>query len=165
MYWEIKNYYPEEFKIGEFALNLLNKRLQIELPIEEAANIAFHLINAQVGDKESSSDGMRYAKMVGSIVNLVRYTCKINTDTEDIHFSRFITHVKFFAQRFYSDKMLNDKENLLFEQIANLYPEAMSGTFKIKEYIEQVYEKKIPQEELAYLAVHIHRLITYKEIN
>jgi beta-glucoside operon transcriptional antiterminator len=163
VYWEIKNYYPEEFKIGEYALNLMNEKLQIELPIEEAANIAFHLINAQGEQKESSKDGMRYAKMIGSIVNLVRYSFNINTDKENIHYSRFITHVKFFVERFYSDKMI-DENNVLFEQLANLYPEAMSGAFKIKEYIEQVNGKSIPNEEVAYLAVHIHRLINYSQL-
>jgi beta-glucoside operon transcriptional antiterminator len=164
VYWEIKNYYSEEFKIGEFALNLMNEKLKINLPIEEAANIAFHLINAQGQQAESSKDGMRYAKMIGSIVNLVRYTFNINTDNENIHYTRFITHVKFFVERFYSDKMLDEKDNLLFEHLANLYPEAMSGAFKIKDYIEQVNGKTIPKEELAYLAVHIHRLINYNQL-
>jgi beta-glucoside operon transcriptional antiterminator len=163
VYWEIKNYYPEEFKIGVFALKLMNERLDIDLPIEEAANIAFHLINAQ-GQEKESKDGMRYAKMIGSIVNLARYTFNINMDEENIHYTRFITHIKYFVERFYADKMLDDKDNVLFEQIANLYPNAMSGAFKIKEYIEQVNGKTIPNEELAYLAVHIHRLSNYNQI-
>ncbi|MBX9971058.1 PRD domain-containing protein [Priestia aryabhattai] len=163
VYWEIKNYYPEEFKIGVFALKLMNERLVIDLPIEEAANIAFHLINAQ-GEEKESKDGMRYAKMIGSIVNLARYTFNINMDEENIHYTRFITHIKYFVERFYADKMLDDKDNVLFEQIANLYPNAMSGAFKIKEYIEQVNGKTIPNEELAYLAVHIHRLSNYNQI-
>jgi beta-glucoside operon transcriptional antiterminator len=163
VYWEIKNYYSEEFDIGVFALKLMNEKLNIELPIEEAANIAFHLINAQGGKKESK-DGMKYAKMLGSIVNLVRYTLNINMDTENIHYTRFITHVKFFVERFYADKMIDEKGNLLFEQIANLYPHAMDGAFKVKEYIKQVNGKTIPNAELAYLAVHIHRLISYNQL-
>ncbi|RAS91010.1 transcription antiterminator BglG (plasmid) [Priestia endophytica] len=163
VYWEIKNYYAEEFKIGVFALNLMNEKLHIDLPIEEAANIAFHLINAQ-GEQKESKDGMRYAKMIGSIVNLIRYTSNIDMDDENIHYTRFITHVKYFVERFYANKMLEDKDNILFNQLANLYPQAMSGAFKVKEYIEQVHGKTIPNEELAYLAVHIHRLINYNQL-
>ncbi len=163
VYWEIKNYYREEFEIGLFAVQLMNEQFQIELPKEEAANIAFHLINAQ-GQENESADGLRYAKMIGSIVNLVRYTLSINIDEGNIHYTRFITHVKFFVERFYSDKMLDDESNLLFEQMANLYPQAMDGAFKIKEYIKQVNGKTIPNEEIAYLAVHIHRLITYNQL-
>ncbi|TWE01226.1 BglG family transcriptional antiterminator [Neobacillus bataviensis] len=163
VYWEIKNYYSEEFDIGVYALKQMNEKLNIKLPIEEAANIAFHLINAQ-GEKKESKDGMKFAKMIGSIVNLVRYTLNININTENIHYTRFITHVKFFVERFYTDKMIDEKDNVLFEQIANLYPQAMDGAFKVKEYIKQVHEKTIPNAELAYLAVHIHRLISYNRL-
>jgi beta-glucoside operon transcriptional antiterminator len=164
VYWEIKNYYAEEFEIGVYALKLMNEKLGIEMPIEEAANIAFHLVNAQ-GEKQESKDAMKAAKMIGSVVNLVRYTLNLNIDEKNIHYTRFITHVRFFVERFYTDSMLEDKDNVLFEQIASLYPQAMDGAFKIKEYIKQVYEKNIPNEELAYLAVHIHRLISYNQIS
>ncbi|MCI2256482.1 PRD domain-containing protein [Domibacillus sp. PGB-M46] len=163
VYWEIKNYYREEFEIGKLAVKLMNERFEIELPKEEAANIAFHLINAR-GEQKESRDGMRYAKMIGSIVNLVRYTLGINIDEDNIHYTRFITHVKFFVERFYADKMLDNENDLLFEQMANLYPQAMDGAFKIREYIKQVNGKTIPNDELAYLAVHIHRLITYNQL-
>jgi beta-glucoside operon transcriptional antiterminator len=164
VYWEIQNYYSEEFEIGVYALKLMNKTLDIEMPREEAANIAFHLVNAQ-GEKEESKDAMKTAKMIGSIVNLVRYSLNINLDPKNIHYSRFITHVRFFVERFYADKMLEEKENVLFKQIAVLYPQAMDGAFKIKEYLNQVYGKDIPKEELAYLAVHIHRLISYNQLD
>ncbi|MBT2655258.1 PRD domain-containing protein [Bacillus sp. ISL-18] len=163
VYWEIKNYYSEEFEIGVYALKQMNEKLNVELPIEEAANIAFHLINAQ-GEKKESKDGMKFAKMIGSIVNLVRYTLNINMNLENIHYTRFITHVKFFVERFYTDKMIDEKDNTLFEQIASLYPQAMDGAFKVKEYIKQVHGITIPNAELAYLAVHIHRLISYNQL-
>ncbi|MEI3604054.1 PRD domain-containing protein, partial [Oceanobacillus sp. SE10311] len=134
----------------------------IELPIEEAANIAFHLINAHGTE---SKDSMKTAKMIGIIVNLVRYTLNINIDKENIHYIRFITHVKFFVERYFADQMLENDDNILFEQIANLYPEAMNGAFKIKEYIYQLYEKNIPNDELTYLAVHIHRLLSYDQLS
>ncbi|EHS55973.1 PRD domain-containing protein [Paenibacillus sp. Aloe-11] len=163
VFWEIKNYYAEEFEIGLFSLELIKEKLHIEMPKEEAANIAFHLINAQSGEKESK-DGMKMAKMIGSIVNLVRYSMNIDMDTENVHYTRFVTHVKFFVERFYTDKMLEATDNILFEQIASLYPQAMDGAFKIKEYINQVYGKTIPNEEITYLAVHIHRLISYNQL-
>ncbi|GGB48128.1 PRD domain-containing protein [Virgibacillus dakarensis] len=164
VYWEIKSYYPDEFEVGTYAVDLMNKKFDIELPKEEAANIAFHLINAQSVEKESK-DGIKHAKMIGSIVNLVRYTLNINMDKKNIHYSRFITHVKFFVERYFADNMLEEKDNILFEQIASLYPEAMNGAFKIKEYINQVHGKSIPNEELTYLAVHIHRLISHNQLN
>ncbi len=164
VFWEIKNFYADEFQIGTFALKLINERLHINMPEDEAANIAFHIINAR-GENDETKDSMRLAKMIGSIVNLVKYSLNINLKQDNIHYNRFVTHVKFFAQRFYSDKMLDDKEDALFKQIASLYPQAMDVAFKIKEYIKQVTGKTITNEEIAYLAVHIHRLTSYDELN
>lgn len=163
VYWEMKNYYPEEFEVGQFAVNLLNENLNIELPLEEAANITFHLINAQ-SSESNSADGMKYAKMIGGIVNLVRYSLSINLNTESIHYVRFITHVKFFVERFFADKLLYEEDQALFEQIATLYPQAMSGAFKIKDYVEKLYASEIPNTELTYLAIHINRLINHSEL-
>ena len=142
----------------------MNETFDINLSKEEAANIAFHIINAH-GQEHHSRDGMQQAKMIGSIVNLVRYTLNINMNTESIHYTRFITHVKFFVERYFADKMLDDKDDMLFEQIANLYPEAMNGAFKIKEYINQVYKKNISNDELTYLAVYIYRLLSYDQLS
>ncbi|MFW2500679.1 PRD domain-containing protein [Clostridium diolis] len=164
VYWEIKNYYSEEFKIGEYALNLLNELIGIRLPEEEAANIAFHIINAQ-SQSNDSRDSMKYAKMIGGIVNLVRYSIGSSLKMEGIHYQRFITHVKFFTERFFNNEMLKDENDVMFEQIATLYPESMEIAFKIKDYIKKVYDGDIPKDELTYLAVHINRLQAYNEIN
>ncbi|MGM3062948.1 PRD domain-containing protein, partial [Bacillus cereus group sp. BC318] len=47
VFWEIKNFYPQEFKIGLYALKLIKREFGLVLPEEEAANVAFHIINAQ----------------------------------------------------------------------------------------------------------------------
>lgn len=163
VYWEIKNYYPKEFYVGEYARELLEKELEMALPEEEAANIAFHLINAQSSDRQGV-DGMKSAKLIGSIVNLVRYSLNSPISTESIHYTRFITHVKFFVERFFSGELLDDGDDALFEQIAVLYPQAMNGAFKIRDYIEQLHGKKISNDEVTYLAVHINRLLNHNDI-
>jgi beta-glucoside operon transcriptional antiterminator len=157
VFWEIKNYYPEEFEIGVFGVNRMNEAFNIILPKEEAANIAFHIFIARK-ENVQPSDGMKYTKMVGSIINLTRYSMNINLDSNSIHYQRFVVHVKFFVERFFQNKMLNDDKQL-FNQIATLYPHCMEGAFKIREYIQTVHKVEIPEEELAYLAVHINRLV------
>lgn len=155
--WEIKNYYPKEFHVGQYACQLVEQSFDIRLPEEEAANIAFHLINGQ--QEIDEADGMKYAKMIGNIVNLVRYSLNINVDTESIHYKRFITHVKFFVERFFAGHLLNGEDDSLYEQLSLLYPQAMTGAQRIKEYVQQVYKQDISNDEVTYLAVHINRLL------
>lgn len=159
--WEIKNYYPKEFHVGMYACQLIKQAFAIELPEEEAANIAFHLINSQ--QEIDEADGMKYAKMIGNIVNLVRYSLNINVDTESIHYKRFITHVKFFVERFFAGHLLDGKDDSLYQQFTLLYPQAMTGAQRIKEYVAQVYHQEISNDEVTYLAVHINRLLDSEE--
>lgn len=161
VFWEIKNYYPIEFSIGEFALKLIKKELGQILPKEEAANIAFHIINAQ-NHETTTSKGLEYAKLVGSISDLIKYELGIDYDSEDVHYQRFITHLKFFVERYFEDKLISEDDSSLFEQISSLYPKALIVAFTVKDYVELIHTKKIPKEEIAYLTVHINRLFKHK---
>ena len=164
LYWEIKNYYPKEFHIGEVALEQMKTKHQIELPNEEASNIAFHLINAQSGNLEDQ-DGLKKAKLVGTIVNMVRYSLGQEIDTNSVHYSRFITHVRFFVDRFFTNALLQEKEDELYRQMWSLYPVAMESATKVKNYIDQTYHTQIPENEIVYLGVHINRLMNHSAID
>ncbi|MCK1212740.1 PRD domain-containing protein [Streptococcus uberis] len=162
VFWEIKNFYPNEFNIGLYALKLIKKELGYILPEEEAANVAFHIINAQ-SSSDMKADGMNYAKLIASVNSLIRYSIHSDLDTTSVHYQRFLTHLKFFAERFFNEKMLEDSDQL-FEQIVQLYPRAIEISFLIKDHLELVYAKKITKEEIAYLAIHINRLLNSEEI-
>ncbi|RDU24674.1 BglG family transcription antiterminator LicT [Anaerosacchariphilus polymeriproducens] len=162
VFWEIKNFYSKEFAVGLYALKLINTKFNITLPEEEAANIVFHLINAQ-NEKEESLDAMKSAKLVGVVVNIVKYSLNTKIDAESIHYSRFITHIKYFVERFFSNKLLDDNDNTLYEQMKNKYEEAFLCAMKIDEYFHEKYQLHLPFEEMAYLVVHIQRLNAVEE--
>src|SRR5699024_3117402 len=45
--WEIKRFYPHEFDLGRYALELVKERIGVELPEDEAGFIALHFVNAE----------------------------------------------------------------------------------------------------------------------
>ncbi len=45
---EVRTFYREEYLIGTFALDLIERRLGIAFPADEAASIALHIVNAGV---------------------------------------------------------------------------------------------------------------------
>lgn len=99
VFWEIKSYYGREYQIGYYAINLLNKTFNISLPEAEAANIAFHFINAQ--QNSDRSDAGRIAKLIGDLETLVRYSPNIRFNNDELSYQRFITHIRFFVERFF----------------------------------------------------------------
>ncbi|EOL44759.1 hypothetical protein RV11_GL002509 [Enterococcus phoeniculicola] len=162
--WEISNYYPKEYEIGLRAISVLAEAFHCKLPEEEAANIAFHLINAQT-DTTVVSNGMEKAKLVGTIISMVRYAVMQPIDTNSVHYSRFVTHVRYFVDRYFSQGLIDEKEDELYRQMWSLYPNAMDIATKVKAYIDKTYDTQIPENEIAYLGVHINRLMNHSSMN
>lgn len=157
VFWELKSFYPKEYQIGLHALEIIRRELGIELPEEEAANIAFHIVNAQK-EEAVQYDAMRAAKLIGMVVKLVTYSMNCQPDKESLHYSRFISHMQYFAERFFTDRMLDSKDDFLYDQMAHGYPKAVSCAEKVRTHVLKEYNKNISNEEVAYLAVHIQRL-------
>lgn len=157
VFWEIKNYYPEEFRAGMLGVRLVEERLGIALPEEEAANIAFHIANAR-GSDSSTYDAARYAKVIGKLINLVVFSLNRPIDSTGIHYRRFVTHVKYFVERYFTAHQLDGDDDALFLQMAARYEREMNIAYKLKEFMEREYGEVVTRDELVYLAVHIWRL-------
>lgn len=158
VFWEIKNYCPKEFKVGLMAIYMFEEKLGITLPEEEAANIAFHFANATMG-KQESHDTMKYAKVIGEIINIVIFSLNRNVDRQSAHYMRFVTHIKFFVERYFTDSMLNNQNDLLYNQMKSAYPKEMAVALKIKTFLEQKYGTPLTNEEVTFLVVHIVRIM------
>lgn len=156
LYWEVQNYYPEEFRIGEFAVRLINEKFNVTLPKEEIANIAFHIINAE---KEGINDydSMKVTALVDDVVSLIRYQVKNQIQTGSISYQRLITHIKFFAERLLSNQQLTGSDSFMNQHLRQKYPEATQIADLIVKFIDRKYQLTITEEELIYLIVHIER--------
>ena len=126
--WEIRKFYSKEYAIGIKALEFIQEELGVELPEDEAGNIALHLINAQVNKRcNIKKDVSKQTKMINDILNIVRYTYNINLDENSLSYERFITHLRFFFQRlnkkeFYCDEENEeDSEDFLLNQVKKKY--------------------------------------------
>lgn len=155
--WEIKHFYRREYEVGQRALKRADHLLNTFLPEEEAGNIAFHIVNARM-DNGAGGDAMQAARLIGELTNIVTYRIHARLDTESIHFSRFISHLQFFADRFFSGKLMDSEDDFLFNQMQQGYPEAVDCAEKIRTFVLRKYVVFLPNEEVAYLALHIARL-------
>ena len=157
--WEIKRFYPKEFKIGLHALELLNEEFNISLPEDEAASIAMHIVNAQLGS-EAIRDTIQVTEVIQNILSLIRYHFKTDLNEESLYYSRFLTHLKFFAYRILNDN-INEVGDEDFEEVVRIrYPEAYECASKIATSTSAKYNKNLSSDELVYLTVHIKRITT-----
>lgn len=156
--WEIKRFYNHEFLIGKEALAIIKKRLNIELPEDEAASIALHIVNAQLNSR-NMNDTLDITKIIQNILNIVKFHFNIELDEYSLHYERFITHLKFFAQRMLSGKVIKSDDNNFCDMIREQYKDEYLCAEKIKKYIQKEFNHEISDEEMMYLTVHIKRVI------
>lgn len=95
------------------------------------------------------------------IVMLVTYSMHYQPDQDSIHYARFISHLQFFVQRFYSGNMLDSEDDFLYHQMREGYPQALGCAEKVRTLLLKEHNVCISNEEVAYLTIHIQRL-TYK---
>lgn len=156
--WEIKRFYNHEFLIGKEALSMIKNKLGIELSDDEAGFIALHFVNATM-DSIGIEQTALLAKTVQDILNIVKYHFSINLNEESVYYERFITHLKFFVARILSDtEMVNDDLGFMLE-LKQKYKEEYLCSLKINSFIEHQFNKKLTENEIIYLTIHIRRVI------
>lgn len=153
---DVRHFFPVEYGLGREAVELINDRLDIHLPKDEAASIALHLINAQFG--KVMPETIDITKIIQNSMKIVKYFYKVEFDEGSLNYQRFLTHMKFFAQRAVSGEMLSSFDGVLNKMIRIQYEKAYQCGEKIGEYVKREFQIEVPLEELTYLAVHIGRI-------
>lgn len=155
--WEIKKFYNHEYLVGKEALNIIQNRLGVTLPEDEAGFIALHLVNALMDDisMEKTTD---MTKMIEKILNIIKYHFNLELDEYSIHYERFITHLKFFAQRIFSDTIISDQDEQFIEVLKKQYRKEYECTLKVRDFIKKEYGCELTEDEMIYLTIHIKRI-------
>ena len=154
--WEIKRFYPQEYRLGQYAVELIEKRLGVILPEDEAGFIALHFVNAEYGT--DIRDALNFPNLMQTILKIVKDELQIEFDEDSLHYERFVTHVKFLLQRVYRKELLPAEEEELAAMVQRKYHREYVCSKKIAEYIEKETGSKISGEEMMYLAIHIRRI-------
>lgn len=155
--WDIKKFYKAEFEIGLKALDIIEQKLNVKLPEDEAGFIAMHVVNRIMN--ENIGNMYDITKIIQEILNIVKYYLGIKFDEDSVYFYRFVTHIKYFAQRLISGKTYeSDNEDSLFEIIKGRYQEPYKCVEKISEFIQKKYKYNLSDEEKLYLTIHIARI-------
>ena len=156
--WEIKRFYPQEFQLGIYALELIHDRLGILLPEDEAGFIALHFVNAEYGT--DIRDAVKFPDQMQAIVDIVERDLGILLDESSLHYERFMTHIKFLIQRIYRKELLSSEDRELSLLMQRKYPREYQCSLKVAEYIMQATGSRLSEEEIMYLSVHIRRVTT-----
>ncbi len=153
---EIKCFYPQEYNLGVEALSIIEQRLGVRLSIDEAGFIALHIVNAQLDTNMSSM--VQITELIQKILEIVTEYYHMEFDEDSLHYSRFITHLKFFGQRLFKNKETTSDDVAFQEMIKKQYPKDYECAKLIQEHISKTYNRRITEEEMMFLTVHLRRI-------
>lgn len=162
--WEVKKFYQQEFQVGKKAVELIKEKIGVTLSVDEAASIALHFVNAELGTEMKGT--IDVTKLIENVLKIITYHYQRTINEDSLNYERFMTHLKFFSQRvIVGTHGQNDDD--FYDMIKAQYPEAYKCAEKIRAYIELEYHIAIHEEEMAYLTVHIKRVMAVdsKELN
>lgn len=153
---EVRSFYHEEYLIGEYTVAMIERKLGIRLPADEAASVALHIVNAEYNGP--MRDTIRITNLIQQVMDVVREYFQIEIDETSLNYERFITHLRFLAQRVFAGEHL-ELDNLEFQEVIDrLYPEEYACSQKIQALIKYQYGHQVVEEEVAFLALHIGRI-------
>lgn len=153
--WEIRKFYPSEYRLGLDALDIIERETGIRLREDEAGFLAMHIVNAQYGSGDSLAQDM--IRIIQDVVNLVRYTYGIHLDENSLDYIRFVTHLKFFLARIFNKRPYQGNEDL-YGIVSVMYPRATACVGKIADYLRSQLDYSLGPEEEGYLIIHVERL-------
>ena len=156
--YEIKHYYTSEYLVGLEALNIVKRELGVTLPEDEAGYIAIHLVEAEV-----DSDKQNYVEdvmaIIQAIMNIIKYHFSLELDPDTLAYERLLVHLRYFAGRVINREEAALADDRFVEKMKNNFPEEFKCTVKIRQYLENNFDYLVSDDELIYLAVHIHRVL------
>lgn len=156
---DMQRFNPNEYQVGLYAVSLMKERLGLEIPEDEAGNIAFHFINAQM-DHPYNEKNRRINQLTDNVLDLVKYYYQLIYDEESITYSRFVTQVRLFAQRIVSDNQLPEESSrLIYDQIAPVCTSEFACVERIGVFVKERFHVELTKQEALYLVLHIHRVL------
>ncbi|MDQ0297915.1 beta-glucoside operon transcriptional antiterminator [Salibacterium salarium] len=160
--WEISRLYPEEYKMGQEALNIIEHYTSVRLPEDEAGFIAHHIVNAELN--EEMTNVVNITRLTQQVLDIVKYQYHIDINANTLSHHRFVTHLKFFAQRLFSGVQHGSKDEFLFNVVKEKHEDAFRCVKKISKFIEETYGYTLSKDDQLYLTIHIHRVTSNEQV-
>lgn len=152
---EVRNIYKQEFELGLYAVNYLNKNLNINFDEHEASSIALHIVDAEYD--RNPSEIVSQIEDIKEIIKII-YEGQMSENLygKDYilydYINKFITRIKEGKQ-----KNINDKK--LYYFIRSNYKKDFMTTLSIVSFVENKYKIIVTDEEKTMLTLLINRKI------
>lgn len=150
---DIQQFYQQEYKIGLYAKEMINRMFHIQIPNDEVGYIAMHIIENSFQQKREDFDAI--FKVVNESVSFIRKYYLKDVKENSLAYTRLVNHVKYFAKRFIEGKENQSQNRLLKETIQGVFKEEQECIDQLSKYLEDKFDKEMSDSEKNYLVLHL----------
>lgn len=152
---ETRMLYKKEYEIGRWALRRINELCKVDLPEYEAGYIALQLAGSSM-NRDMAYNTLKFVK--GSL-DIIKDTYGVELDPDQIDTMRLTTHLKFLAQRIFSQVQWNDDSvEGLYQLLIHKHRKNRECIERLRSYIQEIFSYTMNPQEEVYLLVHLSKI-------
>lgn len=157
--YDVQQNFPLQYKLGEAAVNGINRTFKVHMPRNEAVGIALSIVNSAVSASDSTTrDEERRRRVVDKATEVVERRFGIAVARDSFDYTRFATHVRYLLDRVEKGQPLDTKNSELYPVLSQQFPKATAAAQDIAHLVETTYDAHLTQEEVVYLILHVNRV-------
>lgn len=156
---EVRVLYRNEYEVGLWGLDLIEREIGVRLSEDEAGFIALHILNGS--SEHGANDTLEMLQLISGCVQIIQDELGVCLDRDSLDYFRLTTHLKFLAQRIfaYSDEVGPMGDRQMFDLMCRQHPQVYQCALVIKSFISQEYSYDLPDGEVFYLMIHLCKVV------
>lgn len=137
--YDIRHLYVPEFTVGEAALDIIRREIGVDFPIQEAATIALHLINAE-SETQDMSITMETTNIIKNIILIIEQYFHFIFDESSFGFTDLIIFLRNTLLRYLQKAKAPNAapDDGLYALLGERYPRAAVCVERINAYIQNI---------------------------
>lgn len=153
--YETMEIYPVEYELAEYAIDLIHRKLGVDLGEDEIGFVALHINSALTNRHISEVRG--HTQLIAELVATIEEELKFSILRNSLDYSRLLTHLRFAIERIRRGEQIGKVEKL-DSLLREEYPVLYSVAQKLTAIMEQRLNKPVYPAEAGYLTMHLHRV-------
>lgn len=158
---EIICLYPEELRIGNWAIDAIEEHVGTRLSDHEAGFLAMHIVNATLGENKDYI--MKLFMFSSGIVSIIEEEFGCDLKKDEISLAGLLSHLRFLGQRILTGRVSrsDDLEDFytMFMRKDRRFKPAMR---RVTTFVKKNYQYDLTRQECVYLMIHINKLAGLK---
>lgn len=159
--YDVAQMYPVEYRVGEYAVGQISRKLGVDLPKGEVVGVALCLLNASLTPEDAATSAGQAATdndVIERIARIVEDVYSISVDRDGFEFARFATHMHYLIGRIRQGEPMYTDGSELYGEVRAQSQRGAACLDRVVELLGDTFGEDITDSEKLYVLMHILRI-------